>query len=123
NMTGAQGWARYWGQAKRALAAPGDGVITVFPQLPVMAGTHMRFSRDDRPLVAWCFNLGACYPGLKQKLSKIALGRVSKFIVHSTAEIDAYSNWLNLPREKFVFVPLQRGDFPIEEAEETEEPF
>lgn len=123
NMTSAKGWLTYWSQAKRALKTPGDGLITVFPQLPVMAGLQMKLSRDDRPLIAWCFNLGACYPGLKQQLSKMTLERVSKFIVHSTAEIDSYSNWLELPREKFVFVPLQRGDFPIEETEDTKDPF
>lgn len=123
NITGLRGWAAYWGQAKRTLATPSDGIITVFPQLAVMAGLQMKLARDDRPLIAWCFNLGACYPGLKQKLSKAALEPVSKFIVHSTAEVAAYSTWLNLPREKFVFVPLQRGDFPIEEEEETEDPF
>lgn len=123
SMTGAKGWIAYWTQANQALKTPGDGLITVFPQLAVMAGSRMRLSHDDRPLIAWCFNLGACYPGLKQKLSKIALKRVSKFIVHSTAEVEAYSTWLSLPSEKFMFVPLQRGDFPIEEAEETQDPF
>lgn len=123
NTTGAKEWLRYWSQAKRTLTSPCDGLITVFPQLPVMAGLQMRFSHDDRPLVAWCFNLGACYPGLKQKLSRLALARVSKFVVHSTAEIYTYSNWLNVPCEKFAFVPLQRGDLPIEETEDTEDPF
>lgn len=123
SVTGLKGWMSYWAHAKKAVSLPSDGLITLFPQLPVMSGIQMQLKGDDRPLIAWCFNLGACYPGVKQRLSRIALGRVSKFIVHSTAEIESYSRWLNLPREKFVFVPLQRGDFKIEENEDTEDPF
>ena len=122
-VTGFDGWVNYWTHAKQALAHPSDGLITLFPQLPAMSGLQMRLLKDDRPLVAWCFNLGACYPGIKQHLSKFALNRVSKFVVHSTAEIDSYSTWLGLPREKFIFVPLQRGDFKLEETEENEKPF
>lgn len=122
-VTGLRGWLGHWNHAKLSLDSRSDGLITLFPQLPVAAGLQMKTNRDTRPLIAWCFNLGACYPGLKQKLSKLALSRVSKFIVHSTAEIESYSTWLNIPPEKFVFVPLQRGNFEIEENEELEDPF
>lgn len=122
-MTGLKGWAGHWKHAKLALSTPSDGIITLFPQLPVVSGLQMSIRGDERPLIAWCFNLGACYPGIKQKLSKLALSRVSKFIVHSTAEVESYSAWLGLPPEKFVFVPLQRGQFKIEEEEESEDPF
>jgi glycosyltransferase involved in cell wall biosynthesis len=123
SVTGLKSWAEHWKHAQSGLAQPCDGIITLFPQLAVMTGLQMRLRRDKRPLIAWCFNLGACYPGIKQKLSKFSLDNVSKFIVHSSAETQYYSDWLQLPKNRFLFVPLQRGELPLEFAEEREEPF
>jgi glycosyltransferase involved in cell wall biosynthesis len=122
-VTGLDTWLGHWSHAKIALNEPSDGLITLFPQLPTVAGLQKTLNRDNRPLIAWCFNLGECYPGLKQSLSKIALKKVSAFIVHSRAEIQAYADWLNFPYDRFEFVPLQRGNLPIEFSEETNEPF
>lgn len=123
-VTPLEDWKCHWQHSKRALSDPdADGIITVFPQLAATAATQMRLHRDKRKQIAWCFNLGQCYPGLKQKISRVAMKNVDRFIVHSTAEIDAYAQWLNLPREQFSFVPLQRGALKREFAEDLEQPF
>jgi hypothetical protein len=74
-------------------------------------------------VVAWCFNLGDVYGGLKQVVARVALRQVDCFVVHSRAEIAHYADWLMLPRDRFRFVPLQRAPIPIEEPEDEERPF
>ena len=101
-------WVGYRRQAHTALSRPSDGCITVFPQLAVAAGSQMRMRRDDRPLVAWFFNT-TFKTKLQAKSARLALDRVNRFVVHSTAEIDAYSTALAIPADRFQFVPLQYG--------------
>lgn len=121
--TQANEWFGYWQQSGSAWQSTRGGVITVFPQLASMVGIRKRFSRKDVPIIAWCFNLGALYPGLKQTLSRFALKEVDKFVVHSRRECETLSDWLRMPREKFEFVPLQRGVIPVLETEDIENPF
>lgn len=123
NVTPATGWLSHWRHSARAFQGSADGIITVFPQLAATAGLQSRLRRDDRPIIAWCFNLGRCYPGLKQRLSRAALARIDRFVVHSTAEIDSYSSWLGLDRDRFVFVPLQRGRVTRTADEDMDSPF
>ena len=83
------------------------GVVTAFPQLAVIVALLKTLSgRKNVPLIAWCFNLAQPYGGIKGKLARFCLPAVDLFVVHSRAEIEIYSNWLQLPRERFVFVPL-----------------
>jgi glycosyltransferase involved in cell wall biosynthesis len=85
----------------------GTGIITAFPQLAVVIALLKKLTgRRDLPLIAWCFNLGRPYEGIKGKLARFCLPQVDLFVVHSRAEIDIYSEWLKLPRSRFVFVPL-----------------
>ena len=56
--------------------------------------------------MAWGFNLGETYTGWKGALARLALSRVDVFVVHSRAEIEVYSRWLGLSRDRFEFVPL-----------------
>jgi glycosyltransferase involved in cell wall biosynthesis len=116
-------WLQTWSQASAAWRASRGGVITVFPQLAFAAGMQQRVRFRERPLVAWCFNLGALYDGAKRRASQLALAGVDRFIVHSSAEAARYAEWLELPRERFRFVPLQRGAIPIVEREDEERPF
>lgn len=99
------------------------GIITSFPQLAIAVGLHKKLSLRKTPLLAWTFNLGGIYKGPKKVLSQFALSKVDKFIVHSKHEITSYSEWLDLPPDKFLFVPLQRPVKPIVHREEQIKPF
>ena len=99
------------------------GIITSFPQLPITVGMRKRAAFSPIPLVAWTFNLGQAYPGLRRRLSRAILPAVDRFIVHSSAEVAAYSEWLDLPQERFRFVPFETPARAIELEEDREQPF
>ncbi len=103
-------WWDYFRQAHTALGHAGrdGGVITVFPQLPAAVGALARLQRRDVPVVAWFFNTER-YGGLRGVAARAALAHVDRFVVHSTVERTAFMNWLRLPLERSVFVPLQYG--------------
>lgn len=125
---GLRDWRDYLVHALRAwrrvrAAGPRAGLVTVFPQLAVLAGAVKRLASSRRPLVAMMFNLGRTYGGLQGRLARFGLAAVDRFIVHSTSEIDEYSRWLGLPRERFVFVPLSIDEKPVTIAEDEAAPF
>ena len=127
-LTGLRGWADYfqhgarvWRAARQA-AVP-SGILTCFPQLPLTIGLQKRLARSDIPIVAWTFNVGTLYGGARLKLAKAGFVAVDRFIVHSRAEIKTCSEWLNLPAERFQFVPLQRAVPELEGAEDRRHPF
>jgi glycosyltransferase involved in cell wall biosynthesis len=121
-VTHSNEWRRYWQQSGEAFQNPG-GFITTFPQLAATLGLRQRLSLKHRPVIAWCFNMGVCYSGLKGRLAQVALGNVDAFIVHSRQERESYSRWLNLPIERFEFVPYQVPELPITDPESTTDPF
>lgn len=104
--TGPQ-WLSYLRHVARArLGYRGEGYITCFPQLAVCAGLLKRLTGSRAPLVAWCFNLSRTFDGLRGALARFCLRSVDVFVVHSRKEIATYAQWLRIPRERFVFVPL-----------------
>ena len=126
--TNASQWLEYlahgratWSTAQNATSD--TGVITLFPQLAVTVGLHKSLSQKRLPVLAWTFNLGDIYGGAKKKLARFALHNVDLFLVHSRREIESYSEWLDLPPEKFRFIPLQRPVMPIIHAEDEDQPF
>ena len=116
-------WLSFWNQGWEAWQTTNGGCITVFPQAANMVGLHKRFSRRTSPVIAWCFNVGALYPGVKQQLANFALQGIDKFIVHSRRECETVSGWLNLPESRFAFIPLQRASIPVLSSEDFEQPF
>src|SRR5712691_5551404 len=82
------------------------GFITAFPQLAVAVGLIKRITRSRVPVLAWCFNMGRTYKGLKGRVGRLGLQGIDLFVVHSREEIKTYSQWLGLAPERFVFVPL-----------------
>jgi hypothetical protein len=116
-------WMGYWQQSQEAWQTTQGGVVTVFPQLALTTALRKNFAFKKRPLIAWCFNLGACYPGLKQRVSSTILKHVDRFVVHSRRECETVSQWLGLPQERFEFVPFQHAGIPIVESEEVKNPF
>lgn len=128
-VSGLSDWRDYFShahQAWRSLDAarpePG-GLITIFPQLAMCAAIEKRLRRRDVPLLAWCFNLGALFQGAKGRLARFAAPAVDRWVVHSTAEVQAYSQWLGLPADRFRFVPLQRPVEPVAFGEDLDQPF
>jgi glycosyltransferase involved in cell wall biosynthesis len=126
NIASKQDWSDYWqhsndtwAQAQRNKA----GIITAFPQLAVCVGMKRRLSISRTPLIAGTFNLGQLHKGYKKQLARIALKRVDKFIVHSSAELTNYSKYLNLPQDKFEFIRLHKPIMAITELEDVETPF
>ncbi|SFU87401.1 Glycosyltransferase involved in cell wall bisynthesis [Methylobacterium sp. 174MFSha1.1] len=129
-VTGAAEWSDYlrhaWSAWRLVRAAPrgGAGVMTGFPQLAVTAAlVKLVLGRRDVPLVAWCFNLGRTPGGWKARLARAVLGQVDVFVVHSRREVGLYADWLALPRDRFVFVPLSIHDEPRETHEDAAAPF
>jgi glycosyltransferase involved in cell wall biosynthesis len=122
-ITDSGDWKRIWRHGKRALDAARGGVITHFPQLAAVVGLQQRFSLRRFPMLAWSFNLGQVYRGPKRIVARMALAGVDRFVVHSRREIGQYSEWLNLGRERFEFVPIQRACMQVEQKEDRNAPF
>ncbi|WP_203158528.1 glycosyltransferase [Methylobacterium aquaticum] len=61
--------------------------------------------------------------GWKARLARGLLGEVDVFVVHSRREVALYAEWLGLPRDRFVFVPLSIHDEPRETREDEAAPF
>jgi glycosyltransferase involved in cell wall biosynthesis len=116
-------WASAWTQANAAWDASHGGVITVFPPLALAAGLRKRASFAPKRVVAWCFNVGGLHAGVRRSVARFSLAHLDRIVVHSRAEVVRYAEWLDLPRERFEFVPLQRARIPIAEREDDEQPF
>lgn len=129
-VSSATQWLDYfkhgWQGFRAATGAAGrNGVVTTFPQLAVAVALYKKLTfRKKLPLIAWCFNLAQPYGGWKGALARFSLSSVDVFVVHSRAEIDIYSKWLNLPASRFVFVPLSAEPPRLEPwSEHGEEPY
>ena len=122
-------WRQYFAHSIQAwrMAAAGPkpyGFITTFPQLAMTTALQKRLRLSRAPIVAWNFNLGALYGGLKGFCARhVANGGIDAHIVHSLAEIDRYARWLRVPRDHFDFVPLQHPTEPVLLEEDEQAPF
>ena len=119
----AAGWWHMLRYARRAWPSSGAGLITVFPQLAAAGGLLGRVFGPDVPIVAWCFNMGRLYGGIRGAAARVALRHVRRFVVHSSGEIPRYSEWLDVPPDRFEFVHLQRPRRRVEVEEDREAPF
>jgi hypothetical protein len=99
------------------------GVIALFPQAAAAIGSLKRLTRSSSPIVAYHFNLGRRYTGTKGALQRIALRRVERLVVHSRRECQVYSELLEIPPDRFRFIPLQCGFHQTTLSEDTERPF
>jgi glycosyltransferase involved in cell wall biosynthesis len=116
-------WLTYLQHGKNAAQATDGGVITVFPQLASAVGMYQQLSRRRIPVVAWLFNVGTCRSGLRRWIAQASLRNVDRFVVHTRRECDIYSQWLGLPKERFIFLPYQVDDIPVTYEENTSQPF
>lgn len=117
-------WGAHLRQALAAFSNRPSGIVTCFPQLALCVSA-LKLARFDlnTKLVAQNFNIGDISNRAKGRVSGALLRGVDRFIVHSRAEIDAYSDWLGIDRNRFVFVPLQRGETGIVRREDEASPF
>jgi len=121
---GLANWLGYWRYAATAWRRPGaQGLITVFPQLALTAAVQKRLRRDRRPLLAWCFNIGAPPGRFARTVGRWAFRSVDHVVVHSTREVDLIRQWFGVPADRISFVPLQRGDIDDVPAQDTAHPF
>ncbi len=119
------GWLGYWRQARSGLRADCKGLVTVFPQLAMMAAIQKACSvtRRRTRLLAWCFNVGEKPSWPNSLIARIFLHHVDQFVVHSRGEIDTLHRWFGIPRDKIAFVPLQRAPIALTADEESSDPF
>ncbi len=123
--TGGREWLRFHQSARKALAkaeAGNGGCVTVFPQLAAACALQKRLTSSSTPLVAWFFNTNLG-DGRQRSMARWALSEVDRFVVHSTNEIQAYADDLNVSTDRFRFVPVQYGGDVQTHHEETDEPF
>jgi glycosyltransferase involved in cell wall biosynthesis len=120
-------WLDYFSQSVRTIfmARKGhqEGFVTVFPQLAFTIAVCKWLFGSNKPLVAWCFNVGTLPTGVKLKIACLVLQKVDLFVVHSSAEIATISAAFNLPISKIVFLPLQRALMPQKVPVEKTAPF
>lgn len=122
-LTSASEWLLHLRHAQRAMRQRPDGIVTCFPQLAMCAALLKKFSRKKPRLIAYNYNLGELLPGRRQRLARFVAREIDRYIVHSPAEIESYSRYLDIPRERLVFAPLHRGAIPIPRDEDTKAPF
>lgn len=122
-VTGLQDWLIYWQHGMDAVKTTKGGIITVFPQLPAVLGMQRRLTRKRFPIIAWLFNVGTCSTGIRRQFAKASLDNIDSFIVHTKRERDIYHEWLDIPKERFEFVPFHEKEIPITHQENTEQPF
>ncbi len=123
SVTGFRDWLIYWQHGGEAMNKTEGGVITLFPQLPAVIGMQQRISGRHIPVVAWQFNVGSYYGGVKNWLAQASLNAVDYFVVHTRCEIDIYHKWLGIPLERLEFVPLHEKELPVSSQENTTDPF
>jgi hypothetical protein len=122
-VTDRKEWLDHWLQGSEALQRTHGGVITVFPQLASAVGLQKQLLRKQTPVVAWLFNVGTCSTGARRRIAQKSLQTIDRFVVHTQRERQIYSEWLELPIERFEFVPYQVPEMPVTYAENTSEPF
>lgn len=124
-ITSLREWRALWKQSGNAMDArgAGGGVITLFPPLAAMVGLRSRTGKSRIPLVAYCFNMGKCYGGLRGTLARGCLSGIDRFIVHARKECGIYAQWLDLPVERFEFVHFQRASITRTCDEDWHDPF
>jgi glycosyltransferase involved in cell wall biosynthesis len=121
--TSAGGWAAHLRQARRTFRQRPDGIVTCFPQLAMCAALLKCLGRHRPPIVAYNFNLGGLYGGLRGRAARFLARYIDVFVVHSPSEVESYAAYLNVPPERVQFIPLQRGEIEQQRREDTGDPF
>ncbi|WP_243902704.1 glycosyltransferase family 4 protein [Aetokthonos hydrillicola] len=123
SVTGPRDWLIYWEHGFKAMKSTEGGVITLFPQLPAVIGIQQCITGKRIPVVAWQFNIGSYYSGVKRKLAQLSLNKIDYFIVHTRREVDIYHKWLGIPLNRIEFIPIHEKELPVTAPENTTNPF
>jgi glycosyltransferase involved in cell wall biosynthesis len=115
-------WLLYMRQAFDAYRTKPDIVVTVFPQAAASAGLLRRLRPRTRVL-AWMFTVGTTHEGIRRAIAKLSLAKIDYFVVVTRREIKIYSEWLNIPEDRFIFVPYQSAEIEKLAEEDTDNPF
>ncbi len=121
--TSASGWAAHLRQARRAFRHRPDGIVTCFPQLAMCTALLKCLGPHKPRIVAYNFNLGGLYGGLRGTAARLLARYIDVFVVHSPSEVDGYANYLNVPTERVLFIPLQKGEIEQQRREIEDDPF
>lgn len=116
-------YARHAWRAWRAAGRQGAGLITAFPQLPVLLGALNRITGGRRPILCWSFNLGSALDGWRARAAGFGLRGVDVLVVHSRREIEAYAAQLRLEPGRFAFLPFSVAPLTPSLAEDEAAPF
>jgi glycosyltransferase involved in cell wall biosynthesis len=124
NTTSLMSWVGHFKHAFKAFSGNTSGIITCFPALAMCSAVIKFLLRKKIMIVAYNYNLGAFPSGFKQQIARIVAKKIDKYIVHSPSEITSYAQYLNVPEDRVVFVPLQRGNTPsVKREEDIDNPF
>jgi glycosyltransferase involved in cell wall biosynthesis len=108
--TGLLGWLLYFFLAVRARWALArnryDVVVTAFPQVAVCVALLNRLTGARVRHIAWYFNCGHRYKGLRLWISRLVFQHVDRFVVYTRQECENYSSWFSIPKERFCFTYL-----------------
>ncbi|PZN93817.1 MAG: hypothetical protein DCF31_11370 [Alphaproteobacteria bacterium] len=122
-VTTGREWLNHFRYALNAVRFDFDVIVTNFPQLAFAVCFWKLLLRKHVKVVSWSFNLGSVSSTFKGRLAGLPLRAADLLIVHSQEEIGIYSAWLSLPKERFLFVPLQRGVVQVETYDTGDKPF
>lgn len=122
-VTTGREWWSHFRYALKTVRRGDDVVVTNFPQLAFAVCFWKLLLRKRFRIVAWSFNIGSVSSKLKGRIAGRLLGAADLLIVHSREEIGRYSAWLGLPKDRFLFVPLQRGIVQTQACEIGVQPF
>jgi len=123
SVTTIKEWLIHFRYTYRAIKMNLDYLVTNFPQQALAASFWKLILRKRVKIVCWSFNIGSIQSRLKGRAAGYLLDCADLLVVHSRDEIETYSAWLNLPLDRFLFVPLQRGVVETGPCEIGSQPF
>jgi glycosyltransferase involved in cell wall biosynthesis len=122
-VTTGREWLGHFRYALKAARRGDDVVVTNFPQLAFAVCFWKLLLRKHFRVIAWSLNFGSVSSTRKGRIAGRLLSAADLLIVHSREEICRYAAWLGLPKSRFLFVPLQRGQVRTESYETGNQPF
>jgi len=123
--TGFADWWKYWVHAFRACrqAEKLGGLITVFPQLALLACFQRKIFGMKFKVVAYCFNIGEEPSSWRRKFGAWVFKDVDAIVVHSRAETALVCEWFKVSPDQVIFLPLQIGQISRTQEVVDQEPY
>ncbi|MFC3170318.1 glycosyltransferase [Paracoccus fontiphilus] len=122
-LTSKREWFSHFRQSLRASRKRPDGIIACFPQLAMCSAFVKKITRSNVRIIAYNFNLGALRLGRRRAAIRFVADQIECFVVHSPAEVESYTSYLGVPKDKVKFIPLQRGKVDIARIEDFDDPY